>query len=358
MTKPRVAILVGTKKGLHVFRSSASRSRWAHEGPYFAPQPVYHASFDPRDGESVYAAVNATFGGPRIEVSRDLGRTWTTAANPAFPAGSDLTFKRTWHLEPGHASQPNVLWAGVEPAALFRSDDRGISWQPVRAINEHAERPHWSPGGGGLCLHSVGIDAADPGWMTVGISAAGVYETRDGGKSWTNGNAGTRSPLPRGESLLGRCVHHLVAHPTRSGVRFQQNHTGVYWRDGTATRWTDRSAGLPSDYGFAAAIHPHDDATAYVVPLHDRLRQAPPPGIAVYRTRDRGASWKRLASGLPRGAQLEVMRESMAADRLDPAGIYFGTTNGEVWASADEGRSFSQVAAYLPAVLSVSTITS
>ncbi len=357
MTKPRVAILVGTKKGLYVYRAGPSRTRWVAEGPHFAPFPIYHAAFDPRDGASVYAAVNATFGGPRIEVSRDLGRTWTTAANPAFPQGSNLTFARAWHIEPGHASQPNVVWAGVEPAALFRSDDRGMSWQSVRALNEHAERPHWSPGGGGLGLHSIGVDAADPDWITIGISSAGVYDTRDGGQSWTNGNAGTRSPFPDGDGPLMRCVHHLVAHPARSGVRFQQNHFGVYRREGSASKWTARSAGLPSDFGFASGIHPRDDATSYVIPLHDRMRAALPPGIAVYRTRDGGATWKRLAAGLPRGAQLEVMREGMATDRADPAGVYFGTTNGEVWASADEGRAFTQVAAYLPAVLSVSTIT-
>lgn len=377
-----VALLVGTKKGLYIFRSSGARSRWKREGPHFPGEPVYHAVFDARDGRSLYAACNWTWGGPKIRVSRDLGKTWTVTANPAFrpdavvkvfqhvkdpvtgewtskATTTTLSFKRTWHIEPGHPAQPNVVWAGVEPAALFRSDDRGESWQEVTALTEHPSREKWEPGGGGLGLHSIALDPADPRRLTIAISAGGAFETSDGGGSWRPANAGTRADFLPGAASpeVGQCVHHLVAHPTAPGVRFQQNHCGVYWREDGDARWQDRSAGLPSEYGFAAAIHPHDSETAYVIPLESKLRHAAPPGIAVYRTRDRGKTWARLARGLPRGASLEVMREGLTADRLDPVGLYFGATNGEVWASRDEGRAWEQVAAYLPPVLSVTAVT-
>ncbi|MGH2500607.1 MAG: WD40/YVTN/BNR-like repeat-containing protein, partial [Candidatus Limnocylindria bacterium] len=210
----------------------------------------------------------------------------------------------------------------------------------------------------GLALHSIAIDAADPARMAVAISAGGAFASRDGGRTWRPWNEATRAEhLPKKRPEVGQCVHHLVAHPRTGGVWFQRNHSGVYWRDEGDTRWTETTEGLPSEYGFAGALHPHDPATAYVIPLEPRLRMASPPGIAVYRTRDRGQSWARLASGLPRGAALEVMREGLCTDRLDPAGLYFGATNGELWASRDEGRRWTRVAAYLPPILSVSTAT-
>src|SRR6266540_2398113 len=273
-----VMVLVGTKKGVFLYRSGLSRERWRLDGSHFPGETVYHVAFDPRDGASLYSGINMSWGGPRVEVSRDLGKTWKTGKNPAFPADSELTFQRTWHIEPGHPSQPNVMWAGVEPAALFRSDDRGETWVSVKALNEHPERMQWTPGGGGLGLHSIAIDPADDAWTEV-------------------------------------------------------------------------TKGLPSDFGFAAAIHPRDPKTAYLFPLEDQMRMSPANGGGVYRTRDRGKTWTRLANGLPRGARYEVMREGMATDRLDPAGVYFGTTNGELWGSADEGRSWALIAQHLPAIL-------
>jgi len=353
-----VMVLVGTKKGVFLYRSGLSRERWRLDGSHFPGETVYHVAFDPRDGASLYSGINMSWGGPRVEVSRDLGKTWKTGKNPAFPADSELTFQRTWHIEPGHPSQPNVMWAGVEPAALFRSDDRGETWVSVKALNEHPERKQWTPGGGGLGLHSIAIDPADPKWLMIGISAAGVYESRDGGKSWATANRQTKAPLPVPKgSDLGRCVHHLVAHPVVPGARFQQNHVGAYFRDAGEDAWTEVTKGLPSDFGFAAAIHPRDPKTAYLFPLEDRMRMSPANGGGVYRTRDRGKTWTRLANGLPRGARYEVMREGMATDRLDPAGVYFGTTNGELWGSADEGRSWALIAQHLPAILSVETAT-
>lgn len=386
MAAEKVAILVGTKKGAYILRSDAARSRWTTEGPLFQGEPVHHMAFDPRDGASMYAACNLSWGGPKIRVSRDAGETWKVTSNPTFRKGKvattsyfepgadfprerteELAFKRAWHIEPGHASQPNVMWVGVEPAALFRSDDRGETWAEVEGLTDHETRSRWSPGGGGLTLHSIAIDAADPKRMYVGMSSPGVFETLDGGKTWSPRNQGIAAPFnPNKDDPIGHCCHHLVAHPVEPRVLFQQNHFMPAWLigDGEAS-WQNASEGLPeasmqggSDtaYGFAAAIHPQDAKTAYVIPLDARDRLAPEPGVAVYGTTDRGHTWKRLASGLP-SARAEVMREGMSVDRLDPAGIYFGTQAGEVWASADEGASWARVAQYLPPIMSVSAAT-
>jgi len=382
----KIAVLVGTEKGAYIYRSGAARSRWTAEGPLFQGEPVHHLAYDPRDGESIYAACNFSWGGPKIRVSRDLGKTWKVVSNPAFPKGkvatssawvqgekfprpvtAELAFQRTWHIEPGHASQPKVVFAGIEPAAIFRSDDRGQTWTEMASLTDHPTRSQWSPGGGGLMVHSIGIDAADPNKMHVGISSAGVFATTDGGKTWTTRNDGIASPMGPQDTRaeVGYCVHHLAAHVTVPGVLFQQNHFGVLWLKGGETKWKETSAGLPKPsiqfgkhaYGFAAAMHPEDADTAYVVPLAGNDRLAPEEGIAVYGTRDSGKTWKRLAKGLPKRARSEVFREGLATDRLDPAGIYFGTQTGEVWGSADAGRSWERIAQYLPPIMSVSTAT-
>ncbi|MGH2451827.1 MAG: exo-alpha-sialidase [Candidatus Limnocylindria bacterium] len=356
-----VTLLVGTKKGLYLYRSDAERRRWTAEGQHFPGEPIYHAALDERDGATIYAGVNQTWGGPRIEVSRDRGKTWKASANPAFPADTELAFKRTWHFEPGPASQPDVVWAGVEPAALFRSDDRGETWSLVRALQDHPTRPRWEAGGGGLCLHSIAIDPKDSKRMSIGISAAGIFRTTDGGKTWDvqltgvvpfEGEPGEKGPE------LNVCPHRVLAHPVAPDTLFLRSHERVYWWDAAGSRWEERTAGLPSDFGFAGAIHPRDPNTSYVIPLGTRDRLAQEPGIAVYATRDRGKTWERHDRGLPARARLEVLRAGMSTDRLDPAGIYFGSTNGEVWASRDEGRSWEQVAAHLPLVYSVSAATS
>jgi photosystem II stability/assembly factor-like uncharacterized protein len=334
----------------------------------------------------MYAGCNLSWGGPKIRVSRDLGKTWKVTSNPAFrkgkvattsyfSAGADfpeerteeLAFKRTWHIEPGHASQPNVMWVGVEPAALFKSTDRGETWKEIEGLTDHPTRSKWSPGGGGLTLHSIAIDAQDPKRMHVGMSGVGVFATYDGGKTWAPRNQGIPAPFnPNKDDPIGHCCHHLVAHPTEPRVLFQQNHFTPAWLvgDGEA-KWANVSKGLPeasmqgsndTAYGFAAAIHPQDVRTAYVIPLDGKDRLTPAPGVAVYATTDRGRTWKRLARGLPK-ARVEVMRDGMSVDRLDPAGIYFGTQAGEVWASPDEGKSWERIAQYLPPIMSVTAAT-
>ena len=353
-----VLVLLGTKKGVYIFRSGSARERWRLEGPYFPGQPVYHVAFDPRDGQSLYAGINMTWGGPRVEISRDLGKTWKPGKNPAFPKGDERTFSRTWHIEAGHASEPNVMWLGTEPASLFKSTDRGESWESVRSLNDHPDTKHWSPGGGGLGLHSIVVDSADPKTMAIGISSAGIYETTDGGKTWARHNEGLLSPVPQGPEGDYTCVHHVVGSPTVAGARFQQAHTGAYFKDAGDKKWTNVTKGLPTDYGFASAIHPRDPKMAYLFPLEFPVRMSPAAtGPGVWRTKDRGRTWTRLANGLPRGSRYEVMRDGMATDRLDPAGVYFGTTNGEIWGSADEGRSWSLIAQHLPPIFSVETAT-
>jgi hypothetical protein len=356
--KRGVVVMVGTRKGGYLLRSGAERRQWAQEGPLFPGEPVYHMAFDQRDGASLFAACNSTWGGPKVQVSRDAGKTWTIASNPAFPQGHRLTFRRTWHIEPGHASQPQVVWAGTAPAALFKSTDGGTSWEPVLSLIDHPTSDRWQPGGAGeTALHSIAVDAEDPRRIAVAISAGGAYESADGGKSWSPWNQGTGAKfLPEPEPEVGQCVHKMVAHPAKGGLRFQRNHHRVYWRDVGQPKWEDRTEGLPSEYGFAGALHPQDPDTAYVIPLDEDLRMAHPT-VAVYGTSDRGKSWKKLDRGIPQGTSAEVMREGLGTDRLDPAGIYFGTIAGEVWASRDEGTSWERIAAYLPPILSVSAGT-
>jgi len=350
----QVVLLVGTKKGLYILRGDADRTKWTQEGPYGGPAPIHHAAYDPRDG-SMYAAINSTWGGARLEYSRDLGKTWQPSKNPAFPQGSDRTFYQTWHIEPGHAKTPNVVWAGIEPAALFKSEDRGETWQFNTALDDQPSRAKWNPGAGGLGLHSIAIDADDPNKMQVGISAGGVYTTTDGGASWAQDNQQRGGKEDRPDVFS--CIHKLLAHPKVSGVRFMRVHVDVFWREPGETTWQNRNEGLPTNFGFAAAMHPRDRATAYAIPLHDSERLAVPPGIAVYSTNDRGATWNRNDKGLPPGARLGVVREGMHTDLLDPLGVYFGTANGEVWASRDEGTSWERAAQYLPYVTSVHAAT-
>jgi hypothetical protein len=350
----KVTLLVGTKKGLYVLRGDSGRGSWACEGPEFAPAPIHHAAYDPRDG-SMYAAVNSTWGGARIEHSRDMGKTWTTSKNPAFPEGSDRTFFQTWHIEPGHVKTPNVLWAGVEPAALFKSEDRGETWSIVKSLDDQPSRAKWVPGFGGMGLHSIAIDAKDPKKMMVGISVGGVYRTEDGGATWVQDNKVDGAPSERPDAFY--CIHKLLAHPEESGLRFMRVHEEVYWRDPGETAWRFSTQGLPSNFGFAAAMHPRERSTAYVIPLDGMKRTATPFGIGVYRTKDKGKSWDRLDKGLPDGAPLESVREGMHNDRLDPLGLYFGTANGDVWASTDEGESWKRIAQYLPYVTSVHAAT-
>jgi photosystem II stability/assembly factor-like uncharacterized protein len=354
-----VALLVGTMKGAFVLRANAARKTWDKGGPYFPGQAVYAMAYDGRAGRHrVWAAPESMHWGSSLVSSDDFGRAWTQPeeAPLKFPADTEQSLKRIWQLRPGRADQPNVLWAGVEPAALFRSDNAGESWSLVRGLFDHPHRPQWQPGGGGLCLHTVIPDSTDARRVFIAISTGGVYRSDDGGRTWQVKNKGVRAEfLPNKHPEFGQCVHKIVQHPERPERLFLQNHWGLYRSDDGGENWTDIANGVPSDFGFGMAIHPHDPDTVYIVPIEsDEFRCTPEGKLRVYRTRDAGKSWQPMTRGLPQKDALElVLRDALATDSLRPAGVYFGTRSGRVYASADDGTSWRLVADGLPPVVSV-----
>lgn len=350
-----VAVLVGTRKGAFLFTSSLKRGRWQMSGPHFAGQEVFHLSFDPRDGKSVYAAVNSSWWGPHLHASRNLGRSWRLSERGlGFPESSGRKLVRIWHVEPGPADEPEVVYAGVDPGALFRSEDRGRTWREAPALAGHPTRERWQPGAGGLCLHS--IQALPGGRLYAAISAAGVFRSEDRGATWRPINRGVRADfLPKKFPEVGQCPHKLLRHPSRPDLLYQQNHCGVYRSDDGGETWKDISKGLPSRFGFALALDPSDPQTLWVIPEKSAQFRYTPSGGAVYRSRDGGRSWRRLTSGLPdRRSYLHIFREGMATDGLRPCGVYFGTSSGSVFWSRDGGDRWESLAAHLPPVLSVS----
>jgi photosystem II stability/assembly factor-like uncharacterized protein len=349
-------LLAGTKKGLFLFTSS-DREHWELRGPVIRGKEVHHAVRDVRTGR-IFATSNDTWFGSEIVYSDDAGETWTSAKrSPSFAEDTDLKLERIWHLEPGLPETPNILYAGVAPAALFRSDDSGETWSEIAGLTSHPTRPRWHPGAGGLCLHSIQIDPANSKRMFVGISAVGVLRTDDGGANWQTKNRGTRAEfMPEKYPEFGQCVHKLLLAPGRSDLLFQQNHCGVYRSADAGENWDEITAGLPSDFGFPLAIHPRDPETIYVLPLQGAEFRCPPEGkMRVFRSRDGGRNWQALTDGLPQTeAFAGILREGMTTDRMDPAGIYFGTNTGKIFASRDEGDSWHLLADNLPPVFCVS----
>ena len=350
-------ILVGTRKGLFLYTSDDRRA-WQMRGPFLAGKEVNHACYDPRT-KQIFATANDAWFGCEIMRSADLGETWQGAElNPAFTESSGYKLERLWHIEPGRASEPNVLFAGVAPAALFRSDDGGRTWHELTGLTSHPTRPHWHPGAGGLCLHSIVVDAHQPGRLFVGISSVGVLRSDDHGKTWTPANRGTRAEFMPGDNKypeFGQCVHKLLPAPQRD-VLFQQNHCGMYRSSDAGVSWTEITKGLPSDFGFPLAVHPRDPNTVFVLPLKGAEFRCPPENkLRVFRSRDAGATWQALGTGLPQSdAFVSVYREGMASDTATPAGVYFGTNTGKVFGSADEGDSWQVIADNLPPIYSVS----
>jgi hypothetical protein len=353
-------VLVGTRKGLITARSS-DRQSWTVEPIQFSNKEVSALGIDlRRDPPRLFAGVGTGHWGPLLAHSDDLGRTWIEPEHApiAFPESTDTALIRIWQVQPAGEAEPDVVYAGVEPHALFRSDDGGLSFSLVEGLWNHPQRAEWQPGGGGACLHTVIPHPGDTRRLLVAMSAAGVYRSADGGASWEPANRGIQAAwLPEDQRFpeFGQCVHRVAMHPARPERLYAQNHFGVYRSDDGADSWTAIESGLPSNFGFPMVVHPHKPDTIFAFPLRADEERIPPDGkCRVYRSDDAGASWRPLSTGLPEGPYYAaVLRDAMCADSGDPAGIYFGTRLGEVYGSVDDGESWSIVADHLPDVLTV-----
>lgn len=359
--KGSVLVFVGTRKGAFIFRSDARRRSWAIDGPFHQGQDIRHFILDPRDSQTLYAAVNNDWFGSDIQRSSNGGKTWQkTKGGVRYAQDSGLDVKRIWHIRPGRASEPGVVYAGVDPAGLFRSEDGGTTWAEVKGLNRHETRPRWTPGAGGMIVHTILLDPANPSRMYVAISAAGVFRSDDRGKTWHPRNKGTRADfLPTKYPDLGQCVHKLALAAGPAGRLYQQNHCGVYRSDSAGEKWTDISRGLPSRFGFPMATHPHDGDTVWVLPhIGAEFRVFPKGCVAAYRSTNAGRTWQKQTRGLPtRNAYLTVLREASATDQCDSAGVYFGTQTGQLFYTRNEGREWHLLADHLPAIASVETAT-
>ena len=353
----KVLVLLGTRKGVFIAESDANRRSWDLRGPFCETWPMNHVIGDPETGTILGAGGNEWFG-PAVWKTTDFGQTWTHSSKGMAYAEGETPVKSAWSLAKDHGR----LYAGVEPAGLFRSEDGGESWEHIAGLREHPSRPEWQAGAGGLILHSMVIDPDDEDQIWVAISAAGVFGSKDGGKTWQPQNRNTRAdfnPEDQRYPEFGQCVHCLVLAPGKSKRLYQQNHCGMYRSDDGAQDWSSIEEGLPSSFGFPAATHPRDEDTLYLAPLNGDIkgRYMPDGKAAIWRTRDGGKTWTALRQGLPqRNAFMSVLRQALATDNLASAGVYFGTTSGELYGSADEGETWSRIAEHLPAILSVETL--
>ena len=366
-----VRVLVGTRKGAFVLTSDGKRKDWDIAGPHFAGWEIYHLNGSPVDPGRLYASQSTGWFGQLIQRSNDGGQTWEPVGNefrydgiPGTHQWYDGTphpweFARVWHLEPS-LTDPDTVYAGVEDAALFRSVDGGLEWQELPGLREHGSGPDWQPGAGGMCLHSIVLDPSDPERIFVAISAAGVFRSDDAGQTWKPANHGLRSEgIPDPTAEVGHCVHRIAMHRSRPGVLFMQKHWDVMRSDDGGESWHEVSGNLPSDFGFPIAIHAHEPDTIYVVPIKSDSEHYPPDGkLRVYRSRSGGNEWEALTKGLPqKDCYVNVLRDAMAVDALDPCGVYFGTSGGQVYASSDAGDSWAPIVRDLPGVLSVEVQT-
>jgi photosystem II stability/assembly factor-like uncharacterized protein len=356
-----VLVLVGTMKGAFILRSDQERRKWEIGGPYFPGSAVYAMAYDGRDGRHrLWAGPNSMHWGGLLRWSDDFGRNWTNPeeANVKFPEGTGAALKQIWQIVPGRAGEPDTLYCGVEPAALFVSRDAGATWSLTEGLWNHPQRPRWEPGGGGLCLHTILLDPADAQRIRIAVSTGGMYVTEDGGATWRPSNQGVRADfLPEKYPEFGQCVHKVVQSQRNPERMFLQNHWGLYRSDDRGENWVDIANGVPSDFGFPMAVHPKDPDSAWIVPLEaDAFRCTPEGKLRVYRTRNAGAQWEPMTAGLPQHDAYEtVLRDAMAVDGLDRVGVYFGTRNGKLFGSSDEGETWSALADGLPPIVAVKT---
>ncbi len=388
----RVRVLVGTRKGAFVLESDGKRRDWEVRGPFFAGWEIYHVKGSPADPNRIYASQSSGWFGQVIQRSSDGGKSWeapgggVTMSKEGMPQGESnkfvyddspgtgrpptthqfydgtqkpWVFKRVWHLEPS-LTDPETVFAGVEDAAIFRSTNGGASWQELPGLRGHGTGPKWQPGAGGMCLHTILLDRANPGRIFVAISAAGAFRSDDAGKSWKPINKGLRSQyIPDQDAEVGHCVHRIALHPSRPNTLFMQKHWDVMRTDDAGENWREVSGNLPTDFGFVIDVHAHEPETVYVLPIKSDSEHYVPDGkLRVYRSRTGGNEWEALTRGLPQqNCYVNVLRDAMAVDSLDSCGIYFGTTGGQVYASADAGDTWAPIVRDLPAVLSVEVQT-
>ncbi len=366
-----VRVLVGTRKGAFILTSDGDRASWDVAGPLFPGWEIYHLNGSPADPDRLYCSQSQGWFGQVIQRSDDGGGSWEAVGNDLAYDGEPGThldydgsskpwdFTRVWHLLPS-ADDPDTVLAGVEDAALFRSTDGGWTWSELPGLRNHPSASSWAPGAGGLCLHTILPHPTDDDRMLVAISAAGVFSTEDGGATWDPSNQGLSSGfLPEPETEVGHCVHKLARHPSRPDVVYMQKHWDVMRSDDGGRSWREISGNLPSDFGFTVAVHAHEPDTVYVVPISSDEHHFPPDGrLRVYRSRVGGDEWEALSDGLPQEhCYVNVLRDCMAVDRLDPCGLYVGTTGGQVYASPDAGEHWTPIVRDLPAVLSVEVQT-
>jgi len=367
----KVRLLVGTHKGAFVMTSDERRKDWNVEGPHFAGWDVYHMNASPADPDRLYAAQSRGWFGQVVQRSDDGGKTWQPAGNEFKYDGSVGTHKwydntdhpyeflRVWHLEPSR-TDPDTVYAGVEDAALFKSTDGAKTWEELPGIRTQKSAPTWAPGAGGLCLHTIILDPVHEGRMFAAISSAGTFRSDDAGKTWRPINKGLQSQyIPDPDAETGHCVHHVAMHPSRPNVLFMQKHWDVMRSDDAGETWHEISGNLPTDFGFAIDVHAHEPDTVYVVPITSDSDHFVPEGkLRVYRSKTGGNEWEALTKGLPqKDCYVNVLRDAMAVDSLDSCGVYFGTTGGQVYVSADGGDSWNAIVHDLPSVLSVQVQT-
>lgn len=391
----KVRVLAGTKKGAFILESDGKREKWEVNGPHFAGWEIYHMKGSPADPNRLYASQTSGWFGQVIQRSDDGGRTWHQPGTPpgeptttpdgmpkgesnkfvydtSAETGKPLTthqfydgtqhpweFKRVWHLEPS-LTDPSTVYAGVEDAAIFRTTDGGKTWHELAGLRGHGTGPKWQPGAGGMGLHTILLDPSNPQRIYIAISAAGAFRTDDGGKTWKPINKGLKSQyIPDPNAEVGHCVHRIALHRSRPNVLFMQKHWDVLRSDNAGDLWTEVSGNLPTDFGFVIDVHAHEPETIYVVPIKSDGEHFPLDGkLRVYRSRKGGNEWEELSKGLPeRDCYVNVLRDAMAVDSLDKCGVYFGTTGGQVYCSADAGDNWAPIVRDLPAVLSVEVQT-